>query len=39
MIKLGKNSPLTFIGNTIKKLIKISFRGEKSTKKLQGGFL
>ena len=34
MIKLGKNSPLTFIGNTIKSLFKRSSNGEKSTKKL-----
>jgi hypothetical protein len=34
LIKLGKNSPLTFIENTIKNLLKISSNGEKSTKKL-----
>ena len=34
LIKLGKNSPLTFIRNTIKSLFKRSFSGEKSTKKL-----
>jgi hypothetical protein len=38
MIKLGKNSPLTFIENTIKNLFKRSSNGEKSTKKLKGGY-